>query len=227
MNLTVESLDKINWSFDRDPQLRISSRHYRSVPVDPTPCYTHDLKLVKNEVAKLENLFDIPTVFYVAAFECISRTNGFADSQPDYDGNYDKEQGRYTDKVYWVFLSGKRTPIHPAMTRYLVSHEYGHIVEYWLEHNWGAKELSLKQLYKKVRKLPDQPGYGPGTWHLSPGELFANDFRITLAKEETEYWPHPEVERTPPALEEWWRRVHKDPSKERLDELYELNETAE
>lgn len=227
IEIIEKTYNDINWDFTGNPTLKLSG--WIKETIDPTPCYSHDLELVKKCAKEaVELTFDIPnTSLFVSHFEGLSRTNGWAQQIVDYDGNYDEEARCYTDKLYTIFFHGKRTPIHPAITRYLVAHEYGHIVEYWLEKNWNLKDRGIIDKYKKVRGLSSPPYYGPGTWHYTPGEVFANDFRVTLAKAEVEYWPHPGIERTPPQLEEWWKRVHADPSAERWAELQELAEVGD
>lgn len=227
MQVVEKKYEDIVWSFRGDPGFALTK--YTTEKIDPTPCYTHDPELVQKLADEVTELtFDIPgTTIFVSHFEGDSRTNGWAQSTTDYYGGYDEEKQRYTDKLHIIFLHGKRTPIHPAVTRYLVAHEYGHIVENWLEEKWELGDRNeLRETYGKVRGLKDTGFYGPGTWHKSPGELFANDFRITLAKAEVEYWPHPGIPRTPRALMNWWNRVREDPSVERWAELRDLDELA-
>jgi hypothetical protein len=45
--------------------------------------------------------------------------------------------------------------------------------------------------YAQLRGCDPATPYGGGTWHKSPGELLANDFRILVAGVEPEFWPHP------------------------------------
>ena len=39
--------------------------------------------------------------------------------------------------------------------------------------------------------MPADPKSYGGGWHATVSELFANDFRILVAKSEVEFWPHP------------------------------------
>ncbi|MDE2103050.1 MAG: hypothetical protein KGL39_37745, partial [Patescibacteria group bacterium] len=99
-----------------------------------------------------------------------------------------------------IVLSGRTTEIHPAIARYVVPHEYGHILEDCLgqiryphdSHNCGAQVVKE---WAKVRRLPQElfsQRYSPTTHHLMPTEVFANDFRHALGFE-TEWWPHEDV----------------------------------
>lgn len=225
MALTRElKYEDVRWDFRGEPQFKLASEeggYGANTSVDPTPCYPHNIDLVAKLLEELQSIFPIPNVkCYVSHFEGTERTNGWAQRCEQYYGDVPDEQ-----KVqYLIFLSGKRTPIHPAMTRYLVAHEYGHLVEYWLKDSWKEKRHEIRDVYKTVRGLPDTTYYGPGSWHLIPGEVFANDFRVVVAKHETEYWPHPGVERPSAQVEAWWRTVHEDPTnKERWGELLELS----
>ena len=102
-----------------------------------------------------------------------------------------------------IVISGKRIPIMPAMTRYLVSHEYGHLVETALVK---AKRLDINE-YAKMRGCDSRNTefYGGRTWHKAFGEIFANDFRIIVCDREPEFWPHPVCHpSSDKALIEWW-----------------------
>ena len=52
-----------------------------------------------------------------------------------------------------ICLAGKRIPPHPAMTRYLMGHEYGHGVFYHLARLRGFEQDSegLRKLYQALR----------------------------------------------------------------------------
>lgn len=163
---------------------------YRRVErVDPFPCYTHDVGLVRETLRAAARAFPVgvPVTVHVTPWESLSRTNGWASYQHSY------EDGRPWEGT--VALSGKRTPPHPAVTRYLVAHEYGHIVDYWLcsqrldaRGNWGT----LDDEYATLRGL-ERVTYGGATWHREVGELIANDFRVLVAQVEVDFWPHPGI----------------------------------
>lgn len=176
----------------------------KRIKVDPTPGYPHERMLVRSFAEKVYFDFPLPhpPTFYISPFEEPSRTNGWTDRGFQYD------KGRVKRWEPYIFLSGKRIPPMPAMTRYLVAHEYGHVVAFHLSQEWGDPQdtRTFLEEYRKLRGLPKRPHYGPGNWHADIGEVFANDFRILVCKTEPEYWPHmsicrPELE---PQVVEWW-----------------------
>lgn len=203
MKFHIHPVTELDWPFDGEPSfktLRSSDDGWTtSEKVDPFPGYAHDAKLVKAEtkvLAKLFPAFKGNTHIYLPAWEVTGRTNGWA--SPHYAG--DKEYGAT------ITLSGKRIPIHPAMTRYLVNHEYGHVVQYWVERGYKVKNLPTAYC-KDVRKYTaNNRYYGGRTWHATPGEIFANDFRIAAAEAEIEFWPHMGVKRPDavPAVGKFW-----------------------
>lgn len=193
------------WGFDDEPPAFsvVNGCYTSSERVDPRPAYAHSLELVESELRRTAALFPLPFAVYVYAshFEGLGRTNAHA--SPGYNYQGEAENGEYPILTGTIVLSGKRIPIHPAMTRYLVSHEYGHLVEYHLKRR-GLLDLDE---YSELRGIPrEQPAYAAGNWHLSRGEIFANDFRVIICGREAEFWPH-EVAfpLEMPALGEWWR----------------------
>jgi hypothetical protein len=185
----------------------IALQDHRTEKVDPFPAYPHDLKLVKECVRNITSLFPISwnVTFYVLPYEFLSRTNAYAQSMAH---NYDKKKkelnGEEFERTPYIVLSGKRIPIMPPMTRYLIPHEYGHIVESWIAAKRGKKSTELLNDYSKMRKISFPKSYA-GNWHRSPGEIFANDFRIVVGLAEVEFWPHPckhplEVQ----SVIDWW-----------------------
>ena len=147
----------------------------RAEHVDPAPAYSHDAGLVRQELAHLRTVAPLtfPLAVVLLSHEVTSRTNGhYCD-----DRAYTKD-GRVEFPVGIIVLSGKRIPIHPAMTRYLVAHEYGHGVEYHLARLRKVKDRQILEQYVERVRPDAERGYGCGKWHSNVGELFANDFRI-------------------------------------------------
>lgn len=185
----------------------IDGSYTRSEKVDPFPCYAHSAGLVRAELGRAASLFPLPFAVhvYVSHFETEGRTNAHA--SPGYDYQAEMVNGEYPIGTGTIVLSGKRIPLHPAMTRYLVSHEYGHLVEYYLKRK-GLLDLDE---YSRLRGIPaEQPAYGGRTWHLTRGEIFANDFRIVVCSREPEFWPHEVPHPTDlRQLVEWWAAARK------------------
>lgn len=115
------------WSFSDGaaPYFSIPGDGYgysRSVRVDPFPAYAHDMDLVGIEAVRVARSFPLKEPIRIVTLdrEFLERTNGWTDIEPNYDSSEKPRPWAAT-----IVLSGKRIPIHPAMTRYLVSHEYG------------------------------------------------------------------------------------------------------
>jgi hypothetical protein len=180
------------WDWDSSAPVIYMSNPYQSyagcAKFDPFPCYTHPKDLVVKTVEHVEKCFPIGfrTFYHVFPYECIGRTNGQAST--DTVTYASDDQG--ATWVGEVQLHGKRIPLHPAMTRYLVAHEYGHIVDNWI--NWCMKKQfdALDKDYARMRNIPDSIGYGGRKWHNNVGEVIANDFRILCTNTEVEFWPH-------------------------------------
>jgi hypothetical protein len=201
------------WPWDREPFFTIPAPgkqfYTRSATVDPFPCYAHDLELVQRSARAVARTlpFAEPIVFATLTFESVKRTNGECDISYDYKN----EKGKPDPWGGSITLWGKRIPPHPAMTRYLVAHEYGHAVAKALSFRRGERDSdALYREYRRLRGLRNiRPGsYGGATWHASTAEVFANDFRVLVAGAETEYWPHPGIERPEriAAVRRWWAR---------------------
>jgi hypothetical protein len=181
------------------------------VKVSPRPCYSHDVEQVRDILERLHELAPLcaPVTVNVASLQDDRGANGWAQQQWEHYGNEEKvvipiqgdevtTRSRNWDGV--IFLSGRTTEIHPAIARYVVPHEYAHILEDALgliryPHAKGDNGRQLIQEWAKVRAIPVEQfdlRYGTTTHHLMPGEIFANDFRHFVGAE-TEWWPHGEV----------------------------------
>jgi hypothetical protein len=185
-----------------------------TVDLDPFPAYPHDRDILDDAVAHvLAKVGDLrwDVHLYNADREETSRSNGHSQMIAGY-----ADDGQWRQLGGMIFLSGKRIPPHPAMTRYLVAHELGHNIEWMLQAALGHQSYSddLISEYADLRRLPASSlhhGEG-GTWHDSATEIFGCDFRVVVCDVETEYWPHPGVP-TPThpsvaqALRKWWARA--------------------
>jgi hypothetical protein len=178
-----------------------------SIVCDPFPCYSHDKEYVLkiSEVVEKSFTLGFPSYYYLLPFEEISRTNGNARKCIDY--NSEEQPYAYEGMIV---LSGKRIPIHPAMTRYLVAHEYGHLVDNWICYKRGLDADALDEEYAKMRNIPFSDEYGGRKWHTNIGEIIANDFRIVVAGVEDEFFPHdcihPHKDKN---VIEWWENAVK------------------
>lgn len=206
------TVDDLVWPFTDDgrPYYNIGPKgHSRRTYVDPCPAYPHEVAVVRDVLRSLEDIWPLPfpLLCFVLPRECCTRTNGWK----QVDWTKWEENGRPGEFTVSIALSAKRIPPHPALTHYTVAHEYGHAVEEAILVARGLKPDTKDVLneYKQLRNnLVDPPAYGAGCWHLSPGEVFANDFRVLIAKIETEYWPHAGILRPEEifAVQEWWER---------------------
>jgi len=205
----------LRWNFDDSaPYFSVPGGSYpRHVKVDPFPAYAHDATLVLAEAERVAKAFPLPrpVTFAILDREFLERTNAYTSIDHDYDS---KEMPR--PWLATIPMSGKRIPIHPAMTRYLVAHEYGHAVAEHLRRTHGTPtekpnreydEGKLYEEYRALRGIVDPKSYGGG-WHATTSELFANDFRILVAKSELEFWPHPGFLRPEKLVDvvEFWKR---------------------
>lgn len=203
--------EDIRWSFNAEGPYVMFGRgtYQRSKRIDPFPAYAHDLTEVRKALSYVQQVFPVgfPPAVYVMHMEEITRMNGWT----DYDEIYDDDAPKDAPKKWTpnIVLSGKRTPIHPAMTRYLIGHEYGHVVSQWLNYLFGNPISNNPVLrdYAKMRGM-ESVDYNGGKWHLHPMEVFANDFRILVTGLETEFWPHPTVDRPErvPEVVTWWAK---------------------
>lgn len=206
----VVLVDKLYWSFDsQEPQMYLDGPdagfYGEHVKVDPFPGYSHDFKLVKSHLKYVSSLWNLGAPLIVGVFtrECLSRSNGDCGIKYNYQAK--EKNGLYP----WgakIRLWGKRIPPHPAMTRYLVAHEYGHAVAHSIAVKRGEKETNvLYKEYGKLRNLTVMHGSG-GEWHHAIGEVIACDFRIVVTETECEFWPHHGVPYPNKKVIKWWTK---------------------
>lgn len=217
-DLTVHDLPvmaEAEWSF-RDSKPAWRHREHGSVAAfDPFPAYPHDRIIVEQATAqvveKCPPAFDVE--LHIADREEVGRSNGF--SHAHQGSEYVDGEWVQAQPTGLIVLSGKRVPPHPSVTAYLVAHEYGHNVEWMLEHvrdpKRGLHRGDILREYAKYRALPDDLHAGSGgRWHDSATEILACDFRIVVCNIEPDYWPHPGVphprDLSPPGCDlwSWW-----------------------
>lgn len=203
----------LQWDFqNKDPYFRLYN--HRVVYVDPFPCYRHNLELTSGLIQEVESKFYLQDniTYFLSEFEAISRTNATAYS----DLIHEPGSSKIVGVNLAVSFSGKRTCIHPCMTKYLCSHEYGHLVQYFIEWKSGISadykrrdEFEIE--YAKMRNIEFNNEYGGRKWHSNTGEIIANDFRICITGMESEYYPH---DCTHPLLEkkvqDFWSSMKKE-----------------
>jgi hypothetical protein len=209
--------EDIEWPLgvqETTPQYRFGVGQYpRVLKVDPYPAYAHDPERVEAILSLCMSRFPLgpKTKFglYILSHDLVDRTNGvtFEDTVyrrddgsewdeeiPHWDGSGEKR--KFYGQAINIALAGKRIPIMPAMTRYLVAHEYGHAVFDYISRCMGYKDHEqdkLKGKYMAARGIPEgeyELKYKGGKWHAAPGEIIANDFRVLFTKQEVEFWPH-------------------------------------
>lgn len=217
--IEIVSHQPVGWPFRGGAEIECG--RYRRLAIDPCPAYGHSERIVCQELEAVERVVPARhrTVFYLLDFEETSRTNGCSWTDRDYDAP--KGPDGEASVVCGTVLSAKRIPPHPAMTRYLVWHEYGHHIETWLQELRHDKLHGNETVskYMAIRGYDYQPkgAYGGGTWHATPGEIFANDWRVGIGHVEPEYWPHPGIPQVgelsvsvQSALSRWWRQALDD-----------------
>src|SRR3954471_13441243 len=128
----------------------------RQVKVDPYPGYHHPVTLVQDLVEQCCRAFplgDTEAHLYILRHEVVDRCNGltYEDciwNNPD-GSDFKADQiclcgcGKTLElygQGHGIVLSGKRVPIMPAMSRYLVAHEYGHAVFNYVARLYGYKD---------------------------------------------------------------------------------------
>jgi hypothetical protein len=199
------SKDDLIWDFS-SPKPRFSipsqARDWPStIYVEPFPCTgIVDIELVKKEAERVQNLFPIGTLltWFTLPLEEETRCNAWA-SADDLWGNEGEakiikekhiKEGR-------IGFTARRTIIHPALVKYLVAHEYGHQVDYWinakirLEEKLDGGSDHFRDRYAEFRKIPNPKGYHAGeSYKNSLTEIVANDFRIVVCEQDVDIYPH-------------------------------------
>jgi|SRR5208337_1022712 len=212
--ITFLTPDDLQWPLgvqDTTPQYAFGSgTHQRNLKVDPYPAYPHDLEHVERTLDHCMSVFPLKVAkfgLWVLSHDLIDRINGLTyedyeyyredgsdweDMIPHYDGS--GEMRKFHGQALSIALAAKRIPIMPSMTRYLVSHEYGHAAFYVVARTMGYKDSERDKLeakYMELRGIEDYAKkYRGGDWHRTPGEIIANDFRILFTKQEMEFYPH-------------------------------------
>lgn len=215
-----------------EQQPALKANYPRSESVDPWgPAYTHNEELTRallRECVAAAPLGSAPVTLYLSLWDGLARMNGWSDyCHPHYGDEADyRDWWRGPGLRPWegvISLSGKRIEIHPAVTRYVVAHEYGHLVDTALAQlRWPGDPNAFHKLhedYRRLRRLDTVSHYGNGTHHLDVGEVLANDFRTIAVERERDFWAHPV---TPgwklKRVVAWWERA--------LADLRALSESA-
>lgn len=210
--IVVRELDVMaaaTWDYrDNAPTWRPTD-YSTTATFDPFPAYPHQLDEVQAAVEHVTRcrppLWTVD--LFVADREETGRSNGF--SNVTENSHYEGDEWVQGAPSGLIVLPGKRTPPHPAVTRYLVAHEYGHNIEWMINRARGAKSLHAGELakeYAHMRGLPHVHHGTGGRWHDSVHEVFACDFRVLVCGVEPDHWPHPGVPRPEmvPGVTDWW-----------------------
>lgn len=170
----------------------VLTSYYHTIYVDPFPCASHNVDFIKKKVTMVESIFPIaaPIKYVLLPNELKERVNAMA-YQEYVDDKY-KKKYKFEGTIA---LSGKRTIIHPAMSNYLIAHEYGHMVDYWINQSMNQEEKSenaslFRKRYAAFRGIDFNQkltGYG---WKNNIAEVIADDFRIVMAKTDVDFFPH-------------------------------------
>jgi hypothetical protein len=188
------------WSFSGDgPKYYVKglTGYGDTIDVDPFPCVSHDMNILCWEVEKTENLFKTDALLRWISIEHEIKhyTNAWASHTCIYNDN-DYEFRKKHKIEGTIVMSGKRTIVHPAMTKYLVAHEYGHIIDYWitacmLEESDKSDYEPFRTVYGKMRNVDSKRGgYGGGRWVGDIAEVIADDFRVLIAGVDTDFYIH-------------------------------------
>lgn len=186
------------WSLgDGSCAFHLNDVDHLRVDVDPFPGYHHDPSLVADLADQVSGIWPAPAGcevhYWLPDREVVGRAMAFAVREHLEDDQWHAH----------IVLSGKRTPPHPAVARFLVAHEYGHHAEWFLARARGLEDNDLRLDYAAMRGIDPVRASG-GRWHLAVGEIIADDFRLLLAGVEGEHWPHPGIDRPGPREADWW-----------------------
>lgn len=208
--------DDINWPFHEKPSVSLETKPYGTTQeVDPFPCYSHNEELVRNEIAYIEKVLPLPYMpqWFILSHEGPCRTNGWAADNKDYQ--WDKATDKRTEiPMPYIGIYAKRIPPMQSLTRYLLAHEYSHIVDYNLRHLMQCESQRFHEIYAGIRGIQPNQKYGALNWHNNIGEIFANDVRIIVFNKEGEFWPHnvphPMEDETFAKLYPWFKEKFKE-----------------
>jgi len=175
--------------------------------VDPFPCYSMDRDLVECIAEQVERNFPVPfkPSYFILAHEFDDRCNGMASYNHIYLDGADRPMP--IDPI--IVFSGKRIPIHPGMQRYLIAHEYGHVVDYNITYMRKEEINAMDEEYAKMRGLSLDQKMGGRKWHTNIGEIMVNDFRVLFGNFEPEFWPHPvDHPNNSAVVKKFWDEMH-------------------
>lgn len=210
----VDVMTQADWAWSTSAPSWRAHRYGANTTFDPFPAYRHDIDVAR---ATADHIAEIcpprwNVVAYIPDREDVARSNGFSDMW----GERDRDDERLKSLHGMIFMSGKRIPPHPAMTRYLIAHEYGHQMQWMLTDARGKGNPQDERIlaeYAAMRGLPTEIHFGSGgRWHDSCAEVFACDFRIAVCEIETEFWPHGDIPRPGDKVASWWDQALADVS---------------
>lgn len=230
MKVTLLGPDDLEWPLgrqDTSPRYNCGAgSHGREMLIDPHPAYPPDRKLVEELTAECHARWpltgDYGAELFILSHEFIGRNNGLSFSDCVYyrddvkkeiiKSAADGQAKEFAPIAHTIVLCAKRIPIPPAMVKYLVAHEYGHVVFNRVRRLMGYEEHADNKLYEQymaARGVTEYPKkYIAGKWHLSPSEIVANDFRTLVMGRELDFWPHDiPLPHHVPAIVKWWEQA--------------------
>ncbi len=186
----------LHWGFDdKNPTFYVKTpngKYGSHYSVDPWPCYSHNLDKVTEHAKRSEEIFPVNynNIYCIFPFECPSRTNG----QCSYEYIYNEDDKFAVPFEGVICLWGKRIPLCPQMTNYLLYHERNHSLIKYIKFkqlgkdNYEATNNKFDIDYANLRGLDfeNSQGYGARKWHLNLGEIIVNDMRICIFDSEPE-----------------------------------------